>query len=274
MAQRAAAAHNSRMHPLPTAPEALTLCLVAALAGAINSIAGGGTLLTFPALLWFGTGALVANATNTLALFLGTGGSIWSLRRHIPAVRPWLLRLLPVSIAGGWLGGVLLTRTSEHAFAALVPWLILFATLVFLAQGPLRRIAGFDDGGSPTPHRRLVGLAQVLQFAVAVYGGYFGAGIGILMLASLGFLAIGSLHEVNVAKNILAGAINCTAAVWFIIAGLIDWPRAAVMTVGAVIGFFVAAHYSQRVPQAWVRRAVVVVGLGITVAQFWQQRHA
>lgn len=262
------------MLPPPTAPEAIALCAVAALAGAINAIAGGGTLLTFPALLWFGTGALVANATNTLALFMGTGGSIWSLRRHIAAVRPWLVRLLPVSLAGGWLGGVLLTRTSERAFAALVPWLILFATLVFLAQAPLRRLAGFNEGGAAQPHRRLVWVAQLLQFAVAVYGGYFGAGIGILMLASLGFLAIGSLHEVNVAKNILGGAINCIAALWFIAAGLIDWPRAAVMTLGALAGFFVAAHYSQRVPQVWVRRAVVTVGIGITVAQFWKQRLA
>jgi uncharacterized protein len=107
-----------------------------------------------------------------------------------------------------------------------------------------------------------------------VYGGYFGAGIGILMLASLGFLAIGSLHETNVAKNVLASAINCVAALWFMAAGLIDWPRAAVMTVGALIGYFIAAHYSQRVPQPWVRRALVGIGLGITAAQFWQQRHS
>jgi hypothetical protein len=262
------------MQPLPSATEAAVLCVIAALAGGINAIAGGGTLLTFPALLWFGTGALVANATNTLALFLGTGGSIWSLRGHIPAVRTWLLRLLPVSVAGGWLGGVLLTRTSERAFTALVPWLILFATLVFLAQGPLRRSAGFPDQGGARPHRRVIWLAQLMQFLVAVYGGYFGAGIGILMLASLGFLAVGSLHEINVAKNILGGSINCVAALWFIASGLIDWPRAAVMTVGALAGFFLAAHYSQRVPQAWVRRAVVVIGVGITAAQFWKQRHA
>lgn len=274
MAVFAVGQHNNQMHTLPSATEAAVLCAAAAVAGGINAIAGGGTLLTFPALLWFGTGALVANATNTLALFLGTGGSIWSLRRHIPAVRPWLLRLLPVSIAGGWLGGVLLTRTSDRAFAALVPWLILFATLVFLSQGPLRRLAGFPDQGGARPHRRMIWLAQLLQFAVAVYGGYFGAGIGILMLASLGFLAIGSLHEINVAKNILGGAINCVAALWFIAAGLIDWPRAAIMTGGAVAGFFLAAHYSQRVPQAWVRRAVVAIGLCITIAQFWKQGRA
>ena len=262
------------MHPLPGATEAILLCLVAAVAGGINAIAGGGTLLTFPALLWFGTGALVANATNTLALFLGTGGSIWSLRRHARAVWPWLLRLLPASVAGGWLGSILLTRTSERVFATLVPWLILFATLVFLVQGPLRRLAGFPTQGAAEPHRRLVWVAQVLQFVVAVYGGYFGAGIGILMLASLGFLAIGSLHEVNVAKNILAAAINGVATLWFIAAGLIDWPRAAIMTVGAVAGYFAAAHYSQRVPETWVRRGVVAIGLGITAAQFWHQRHA
>jgi uncharacterized membrane protein YfcA len=251
--------------------EAAVLCIVAMLAGAINAIAGGGTLLTFPTLIWFGTASVVANATNTLALFLGTAGSIFSFRRHFAVIRPWLLRLLPVSVVGGWLGSVLLTRTSEQVFDTLVPFLILFATIVFIAQGPLKRFAGFPEHGSPHPHRRVVALAMLAQFLVAVYGGYFGAGIGILMLASLGLMGISELHPMNAAKNLLAAVINCVAALWFIASGLIDWPRAAVLTVGAVCGYFLGAHYSQQVPPHWVRRAVVAIGLAIAAAQFWQQ---
>jgi len=251
--------------------EAAALCVVAVVAGAVNSVAGGGTLLTFPALLWFGTASLVANATNTVAMFLGTAGSIVSYRRQIAAIRPWLLRLLPASALGGWLGGVLLTRTSEQLFTTLVPFLILFATLVFIGQGAVRRLAGISDDAPLHPQRRVLWLAMLMQFLVSVYGGYFGAGIGILMLASLGFSGLRDLHAIIAAKNVLAGVINLVAAIWFIASGLIDWPRAAVLTVGTLCGYFIGAHYAQRVPQAWVRRAVVIIGLGIAAVQFWRQ---
>lgn len=251
--------------------EAVFLGVLAMAAGAINAIAGGGTLLTFPALIAVGVPSVVANATNTVALFIGTAGSIFSLRRHLAPVKVWLWRFVPVSIIGGWLGGVLLTRTDQRLFDALVPFLLLFATLIFIAQGLLRRFAGFPEHASVHPHRRVLWLAMLVQFGVAVYGGYFGAGIGILMLASLGLLGLSQLHQVNALKNVLAGLINATAALWFIISGLIDWPRAAVMTVGAVIGYFLGAHYSQRVPQRVVRAAIIAIGLSIAAVQFWRQ---
>jgi len=254
-----------------TLPEILILCAVGMAAGAVNAVAGGGTLLTFPALVFFGTTTVVANATNTLALFLGTAGSIFSFRRQIPVVKSWLIRFVPVSVIGGWLGSLALTQTSERVFASLVPFLILFATIVFIAQGAFRRFAGFPAGETPEPHPRQVWLAILFQFGVAIYGGYFGAGIGILMLASLGFLGLRDMHEMNALKNILASLINCTAAVWFIFSGLIDWPKAGILTIGALGGYFLGGHYSQRLSQMAVRRLVTGVGLTISAYYFWKQ---
>jgi uncharacterized membrane protein YfcA len=254
-----------------TGLEIIGLAAVSAMAGAINAIAGGGTLLTFPVLLFFGTSALVANATSTLALVIGTAGSIFGFREHVRAVKPWLVRFLPVSLIGGALGSMLLTHTSERAFAALVPWLILFATVLFLAQGAFRQFAGFGERGETHPHARAVWVAVVFQFAVSVYGGYFGAGIGILMLASLGFLGLRDIHQMNALKNVLGSLINLVAAAIFIAGGLIDWAKAGVMTVGALAGYFLGAHFSQRIPQQSVRRIITGIGFAISAAMFWQR---
>ena len=252
--------------------EILTLAAVAALAGAINAIAGGGTLLTFPALLFFGTAPIVANATSTLALVIGTAGSLFGFRQHLRAVWPWLVRFAFVSAAGGWLGSLLLTRTSDRLFVRLVPFLILFATVLFLAQGAFRRFAGFaGNADAPAAHGRRVWVAVLFQFGVSVYGGYFGAGIGILLLASLGFLGLRDIHEMNALKNALGSLINLVAAAWFVACGLIDWPKAGVMTVGALAGYFVGAHCSQRIPQAAVRRLITVIGFAISAVMFYRQ---
>lgn len=249
--------------------EALALCAAGAIAGFINAIAGGGTLLTFPALIVFGTTEIVANATSTLALVIGTGGSIFGFRRQMAAVKSWLVRFIPVSLAGGLLGSVLLTRTSNESFAKLVPFLILFATILFLVQGAFRRMAGQQaqaHAGHPS-----VWVALVFQFAVAVYGGYFGAGIGILMLASLGFLGLRDLHEMNAVKNVLSSVINVVAAVWFVASGLINWPKAGVMTIGALAGYWCGAHFSQRIPQQRLRHFITGVGLVAAAYTFWKQ---
>ena len=251
--------------------EIIGLAGAAAAAGAINAVAGGGTLLTFPALLYFGTPGIVANATSTLALVIGTTGSIFGFRGQLGAVRPWLGRFVPVSLLGGALGSVLLTQTSERTFEALVPWLILFATLLFLAQGAFRRFAGFEESGEAHPHSPAVWAAIVFQFGVSVYGGYFGAGIGILMLASLGFLGLRDIHEMNALKNALGSLINLIAAAIFVGCGLVDWSRAGVMTAGALVGYFLGAHFSQRIPQRHVRRIITGIGLAISLAMFWQR---
>jgi len=255
-----------------SATEMLGLTAAAAAEGMVNAVAGGGTLITFPALLAFGTPSIIANATSTLALVVGTAGSVYGYRDPIRAVKPWLKRFVPVSLLGGLLGGMLLTCTEEKVFAKLVPFLLLFATNVFLLQGAFRRFAGLTDRSeTATPHHHAVWAAAAFQFFVALYGGYFGAGIGILMLASLGFLGLTHIHEMNGLKTVLGALINLVAALWFIGAGLIDWPRAAVMTGGALAGYFFGAHYSQRIPQHRVRQIITVIGFLISAVMFYTQ---
>ena len=251
--------------------EILGLALSAVAAGVINAVAGGGTLVTFPTLLFFNTPPVVANATSTLALVLGTGGSVFGYRQHLAAMKPWRRRFVPVSLLGGLIGSALLTQTSDKTFSRLVPFLILFATMLFLAQGFFRHLADQEsgDGQRARPHR--LGGAILFQFVVAIYGGYFGAGIGILMLASLGFIGLSNIHEMNTLKTVLGSLINLVAAVWFINAGLIDWPKAAVMTVGALAGYWLGSHYSQRIPQRRVRQIITLIGFTISAVTFYKE---
>ncbi len=251
--------------------EIIGLIAAAAAAGAINAVAGGGTLITFPTLLLFGTPPVAANATSTLALMLGTGGSVMSYRRHLAAIKKWLGRFAAVSILGGLIGSALLTHTEEKVFARLVPFLILFATLLFLSQGLVRRLA-LGSGGAEGPEKRHhVFAAIAFQFLVAIYGGYFGAGIGILMLASLGLLGLRDIHEMNALKTVLSTLINLVAAAWFIGADLIHWPKAGLMTVGALGGYFLGAHYAQRIPQRAVRHLIAGIGFTLAVVTFWRE---
>jgi uncharacterized protein len=251
--------------------EILSLMIAAAAGGAINAVAGGGTLITFPALLLFGTPPIVANATSTLALVIGTSGSIYGYRKHLEPVKPWLWRFALVSTVGGLIGAVLLTMTSNKTFSKLVPFLILFATVLFLAQGTFRRFANLNGAASPEQRHHAVWGAILFQFAVAIYGGYFGAGIGILMLASLGFLGLSNIHEMNTLKTILGSLINVVAAVWFIWKGLIHWPKAGVMTTGALIGYFLGSHFAQRIPQQRVRQLITLIGFVISAVTFYEQ---
>lgn len=251
--------------------EILGLIAAAAAAGVINAIAGGGTLVTFPTLLLFGTSPVVANATSTLALVLGTGGSVYGYRKHLDSVKPWLWRFVPVSIVGGLIGSALLTRTSDSTFSKLVPFLILFATILFLLQGVFRRFAGLKLSTDSQESQPRVWVAIVFQFAVAVYGGYFGAGIGILMLASLGFIGLSNIHEMNTLKTVLGSLINLVAAIWFIFAGLIHWPKMGIMTIGALAGYYLGAHYSQRIPQKYVRHIITAIGLIISAITFYKE---
>jgi uncharacterized protein len=256
-----------------TVTEILGLVIAAMAGGAINAVAGGGTLVTFPALLFFGTPPVIANATSTLALVIGTSGGIYGYRKHLEPMRSWLWHFAPLSMLGGLIGAVLLTCTSNQTFAKLVPFLILFATVLFLAQGTLRQFANLN--GPPTAdgkhHVSCLWGAVPFQLAVAIYGGYFGAGIGILMLASLGFIGLSNIHEMNTLKTILSSLINVVAAGWFIYKDFIHWPKAGVMTVGALLGYFLGSHYAQRIPQQHVRKIITLIGFLISAVTFYKQ---
>jgi uncharacterized membrane protein YfcA len=242
-------------------------------AGAMNAIAGGGTILTFPALIFAGLPPKLANATSTLALLPASLSGAAGFRQNLPGVWHWVRRFALVSLLGGLIGGVLLTLTPAKVFDWLVPILILFATVLFTARpffARLFRLAVEHEHQAPPSAEWLAG-AICFQFFVAVYGGYFGAGIGILMLASLGMLGIGDLHEMNAVKNVLGFLINLVAAVYFVWKGMIDWPAAGVMAAASVVGGYAGAHYSQKVPQRAVRHLITGIGLLLTVVMFSQK---
>jgi hypothetical protein len=215
---------------------------------------------------------MIANATSTLALVVGMGGSLYGYRNHIADVKPWFTTFIPVSIAGGWIGSLLLTRGTERVFTELVPYLVLFATVLFMLQGLVSRQLGrqLHASDSPTSRRPHLLAALFFQFLVSIYGGYFGAGIGILMLATLGFMGFKNIHQMNTLKSVLGSLINLVAAAWFTASGLIDWPRMALMTAGAFVGYYIASTYCQRLPQKDIRHLIAIIGLIITLVMFWK----
>ena len=240
------------------------IILIAAFAaGAINSIAGGGTLLSFPALVWIGRDPILANATNAVALWPGSFSAMVGFRDELRGLERWLWLLTIPSLVGGALGAVLLLRTSTKTFSHLVPFLILGATLLLAAQEIIsRRLALVARG------KRWIVFAFVFQFFVGVYGGYFGAGMGILMLAALGLIGLTDLHQMNGLKNLLAICINGIAAVWFAISGAVLWRDAVIMAIAAIVGGYAGARVARRLGRKFVRGAVIVIGLTMTVALF------
>ncbi len=247
--------------------------LVAASAGAgvMNALAGGGTILTYPALLVVGESAITANATSTVALWPGAAASLFGYRREVAQNREWLKTLFLPSLLGGALGAVLLLRTPVKTFAGLAPFLILFATFLFMLQGAVARWAqrsGREHGGR-TPGR--LAAAVLYQFGVGIYGGYFGAGIGILMLAVLGFLGLSDIHAANGIKNFFGMCINGLAAGYFILRGAVDWPAALLMIAGAIAGGYAGARFARRIGREKARAAVVVIGFLVAALLLFQQ---
>lgn len=258
---------------MPTDPTTLvTLAASAFAAGALNSIAGGGTLLTFPALFAV-IGPAAANVTSTLALLPGSFAGVWGYRRELAGARRFLVQMLPPSLAGGLCGSLLMVAYPED-FGRLVPWLILTAATLFLLQQPINRYVRkrrADD--APHPPATGVKLAALIgfQFLTATYGGYFGAGIGILMLATLSIMGFANIHEMNVLKNVIGFLINVVAAAYFIFVGLVDWKAAVIVALGSMAGGYSGAHFAQRISQRTVRNLITAVGLFITAIMFYKQ---
>jgi uncharacterized membrane protein YfcA len=238
-------------------------------AGVVNSIAGGGMLLVFPMMIWLGLDPKVANATCTVALVPGLMGGLFGYRRTMDDSAIILMRLGTVSLIGGGCGAWLLIKTPSPTFARLVPFLILFATFLFMVQGPVNRWMRLPSVESESTKKSWV-LVMTIQFFSAMYGGYFGAGNGILMLAAMGLIGLRDIHRANGVKNFLGICINGIAVFSFSVAHMVSWPRALWMAIAATIGGYVGANTAQRVGQLFIRRTIVAIGLVITVVMMWR----
>ena len=243
------------------------IALAAVAAGAINALAGGGTLITFPALTSIGIPAVAANVTNTVALSPGYLGATLAQKKEILDQRHRLWFLLPAAALGGLAGGVLLLNTSEKLFRELVPFLILLASLLLAVQDPLRRwlvARAARAGGGP----RHEGWAAVPIFFAAIYGGYFGAGLSVIILAVLGLTLDDNLTRLNALKQAVAFATNMTAAALFLFSGQVVWSAAAVMAVGALVGGALGGRLAGRIQPSTLRWVVVTIGVIIAIIYF------
>jgi uncharacterized protein len=237
-----------------------------ALGGALNAVAGGGSFIAFPALLFTGVPPIPANATNTIALWVGVTASGGAYRKHLNISRRVMIPLIATSLAGGLAGALLLIRTPAQTFLRVIPWLMLGATLLF-AFG--KRMTGRISAGiSQDSSDAAMAAACVFEFFVAIYGGYFGGGMGIMNLAMLSAIGMTDIHAMNALKVVLGAFINGVATLTFVISKTIVWPQALVTTAGALAGGYLAALYAQKVPPSWIRAFVIAVGAAMTVYFF------
>jgi hypothetical protein len=253
--------------PHPDLVHALLAFAAAFAAGAINSVAGGGTLISFPTLIWLGLDSVTANATNTVAIWPGSLGGMWGFRRELRTARPRMLALIVPSLIGGLAGAWLLRFTPPAIFDRLVPFLILFATFLFMGQEAVQRLLKTADAAPHDSWKWLAG-AFVFQLFVGLYGGYFGAGIGILMLAALSILGLTDIHQMNGLKNLFALSINGIAAIYFIVYRMVYWPDALLMAVGAIAGGIGGSGLARRLGRTAVRRIVIAIGFGMAISLF------
>jgi uncharacterized membrane protein YfcA len=249
----------------------LVIAVAAFVAGAINSIAGGGTLISFPALMYIGVPPVMANATNTVAIWPGSFAGVLGFREDIKKLQRWLLWLMIPSLLGGLAGALILLHTPEKTFARIVPLLILGATLLLAAQEMITRKLNRFLSSHENPSRGWIIFAFTFQFLVSIYGGYFGAGMGILMLAALGLIGMHDMHQMNGLKNLLAICINGVAAMYFALHGAVVWSHVLIMAVASILGGFAGARLAHRLGRKFVRGAVVAIGLVMTIVLFFKR---
>jgi hypothetical protein len=255
-----------------TVLDAVILLTASSLAGVINSIAGGGSLITFPVLLWLGREPILANATNTVSLWPGSLAALHGFRRELQGLGEWVVRGTLPSVTGGLLGAVLLLETPSRVFAWLVPYLILAATALFALSEPLGAIVRRHASAATTPTvggvPRTPRWGPILgyQLLVSVYGGYFGAGIGIMMIAGLALAGVTAIHRTIALRNYYALLINGVAAVYFIAYGSIAWADVGVLTAGQVAGSYLGSRLARTLPAPAVRWVVITIGLAMTLS--------
>jgi uncharacterized membrane protein YfcA len=248
----------------------ILLLVAAVLAGAMNSVAGGGSFISFPTLIFTGVPPIPANATNTVALWPGAVASVGAYRHRLPRSARVMAPLVTISLIGGVLGAVLLLHTPQATFMHLVSYLFAIATLLFAFGKRLtQKLSHMVKSAGPPSWPMIAGIA-VVQLLISVYGGFFGGGIGILMLAMLEMIRMEDIHAMNGLKALLAASINGAAVVTFILAGKVEWPQASLMIAGAIAGGYGGAHFAQKLDPRWVRAAVISVGTGMTAYFLWK----
>ena len=257
------------------AQDYLILCLAAALGGAVNSIAGGGTLLTFPVLFAAlgssGADAVLANGTSTVALVPGSIAALFGYRREIQLERFWAARLLLPSLIGGFIGSLLVVMLPGDSFKSAVPLLIFGAAMLFALQPRIAKWTGIGGSHNLAPSRGLIAGAVVFQFFVAIYGGYFGAAAGIMMLSALAMMGLTDIHRMNAVKTLLTSVINGTSVLVFVATGNVHWPYALAMAASASLGGYAGAHGARRIDRTVVRAVVVVIGFVLAGYYFYRQ---
>lgn len=246
----------------------MVLFVAGTLGGALNAVAGGGGFIAFPALLFTGVPPIPANATQTIALWCGVTASSGAYRERLDISRRVMIPLLATSAIGGLIGAFLLLKTPANTFLRILPWLMCGATLLFLFG---KRLTGlFTAGIAHDASMAAIVGASIFELLVAVYGGYFGGGLGIMNLAMLAAIGLTDIHAMNALKTVLGSAINGIAVIAFIVARAVYWKQGGVMITGALLGGYFGAHYAQKLPQWVVRTFVVLVGSGMTVYFFWR----
>jgi uncharacterized protein len=247
--------------------DTLLLFSTAFLAGGLNAVAGGGSFITFPTLIFTGVAPIAANATNNTAMWVAALASVGAYRQDLQVERRLLTILSTTSLIGGMIGSISLLYTSSDIFNRLIPYLLLLATLVFIFGDLIKRWSQKLTSKSEAERPSITKLV-ILQLAISIYGGFFGAGIGILMLATMTLSGIENIHAMNALKAVLGSCINGIAIVSFVFAGAIAWQQAIIMAVGGSIGSYVAARFARKIRSHIIRRFVAIVAISMTIYFF------